>query len=203
MPRKLKKRKTPMSVAKVSLQTKSVENPQWRPDLDGEAAFPRNIDVAHNYNESAVESLYHRKFIGSAQKKAADRFRELWEAAGGKTSGMDYTQDRVDGGKADPVLGRIHAAQELERCRNLLGTRHFSNIEKLCGEGLGLQQLSRNKRDRYTMADNLRADLDELASMWGYYVTAASRARRQPEETVLRQRTYFAGKRARMAPRKA
>lgn len=147
--------------------TALVDNPDWQPDRDGVKAFPRKIEAKVNTRESAVETLYARRFLGSAQKLAADRFRALWEAAGGKTAGIDYTLDRVDGGRGDPVASRLIAVQELRRARLLLGLRGFENVERVCGEGRSLTELSPHKRDRLTMADNLRADLDDLATMWG------------------------------------
>jgi hypothetical protein len=151
----------------VKIAASRIENPDWTPDKDGEPGFPRHISGAVNVRESAVDVLYSRRFLGTTQKMAADRFREFWEAAGGVARGMDYSQDRVDGGRGDPVVGRLRAAQEMERCRQLLGRRGYETVEAVCGEGKSLTDLSPHKRDRLTMADNLRADLDDLATMWG------------------------------------
>lgn len=156
-----------ISLAGSHLRKRTVANPDWRPDLDGEKAFPRNITATVNVRESAVETLYSRKFLSESQKLAADRFRDLWETAGGKTTGIDYSQDRVDGGRGDPVTGRLRAIQELARCRQLIGLRGYEALESVCGEGKTLADLTPHKRERLTMADNLRADLDDLATMWG------------------------------------
>lgn len=147
--------------------TSTVENPDWRPARDGEKAFPRDIEVAFNTKESAVETLFARHFLAKAQKQAADKFRGLWERAGGTIISIDHSSDRVDGGRGDPITGRLRAAQELGRCRALLGLRGFDIVQAVCGEGKALAELSPHKRDRLTMADNLRADLDDLAVMWG------------------------------------
>lgn len=144
-----------------------VENPDWRPARDGERAFPRFVQVAVNTRESAVETLYARRFIGSAQKLAADRFRALVEAAGGKVSSIDYARDRVDGGRSDPAAARLQAAHELRRARVLLGQRGYDLVHAVCAEGRALTEISPHKRDRLTMADNLRADLDDLGALWG------------------------------------
>lgn len=152
---------------KVALAVTEVDNPDWRPDLDGEKAFPRRVNATINTRESAVEWLYARKALGASQKQAADRFRALWEAAGGKVSSIDYTSDRVDGGRGDPVVSRLQAAQELKRCRLALGRRGFETLEAICGEGRALTEITPHKRERTTLADNLRADLDDLAVMWG------------------------------------
>lgn len=171
-----KRKKRPISLAGRHIQKRIVENPDWRPDLDGERAFPRNTTATVNVRESAVDLMFARGLLGKAQKLAADRFRLLWEGAGGKADSIDYSQDRVDGGRGDPVVGRLQAAQELVRCRALLGHRGYETLEAVCGEGRGLSDLSPHKRARLTMADNLRADLDDLATMWGLQTRQRSRS---------------------------
>ena len=149
-------------------QGRLVEDPDYSRDHEeGKLGNRRFASAVVNVRESAVETLFARNFLAQSQKRAADHFRSLWEAAGGKSSSIDYTQDRVDGGCGDPIVARLTAAKELEHCRALLGSRHFNNIEKLCGQGRTLSDLARNKRDRLTLADNLRADLDDLAVRWG------------------------------------
>lgn len=162
-----RRKKKPTVAGKAHLVPTMVDNPDWRPDREGEKAFPRQVPAVLNVRESAVETLRSRGFLAASQKAAADRFRELWEAAGGKTISIDYTLDRVDGGKGDPITGRLRAAQELQRCRLLVGQRGYDTLQAVCGEGKALAEISPHKRDRLTMADNLRADLDDLASMWG------------------------------------
>lgn len=153
--------------AAVKLRPVEVENPDWEPSKDGLPGFPRFIEGEKNTRESAVEILFDRGFLASVQKKAAEKFAAYYQAAGGRVSSLDYSLDRVDGGKGDPVVSRVIAAQELQRCRQLLGRRGFENVEAVCGEGRSLADLSPHKRERLTMADNLRADLDDLAAMWG------------------------------------
>ncbi|HTV69310.1 MAG TPA: hypothetical protein VMF90_12305 [Rhizobiaceae bacterium] len=154
--------------AKSPVITTTVQNPDWRPDLEGVMGIPRTVSAALNTKESAVETLYHRGFLAISQKRAADHFRELWEAAGGKVGSIDYTRDRVDGGRGEPITGRLQAAQELERVRSLVGRRNYETLEKLCGEGRAISEIAPHKRAKLTMADNLRGDLDDCATMWGY-----------------------------------
>lgn len=144
-----------------------VDNPYFAPEHPESPSNPKTIMAMVNPRESAVETLYARRFLGTAQKKAADRFRATWEAAGGKTAALDYSQDRVDGSAGDPVTGRLQAIQELRRCRYLLGQRGYDTIEAICGEGQSMAEMTPHKRERLTLADNLRADLDDLATMWG------------------------------------
>lgn len=148
-------------------QRRTVENPYFAPEHPEGPGNQRMVEVSVDTKESAVETLYSRKFLGLAQKKAADRIRALWEAEGGKSSSIDYTQDRVDGGRSDPVVSRLVAAHELKRARLLLGRRGYELVVSVCAEGRALSEISPHKRERLTMADNLRADLDDLAAMWG------------------------------------
>jgi hypothetical protein len=150
------------------LQVREIEDPDFSTAHEIDYAGNRKTaKVTINIRESAVETLYARKFLGIAQKAAADRFRDIWEVAGAKTASLDYTLDRVDGGRGDPVTSRLRAAQELNRCRLLLGQRGYDVVEKVCAEGKALRDLTPHKRERLTTADNLRADLDDLAAMWG------------------------------------
>lgn len=149
------------------LVTVEVENPDWRPARDGEKAFPRVIAAQKNIRESAVETLFARGFLARAQKQAADRFRACWEKAGGTVRSLDHALDRVDGGRGDPLAARIVAANELNRCRQLIGQRGYQVLQLVCAEGRALAEITPHKRERLTMADNLRADLDDLAVMWG------------------------------------
>ena len=144
-----------------------IENPDWRPARDGEKAFPRLIQAEKNTRESAVETLYARGFLATSQKQAADRFLAFWEKAGGAVPSLDYSMDRVDGGKGDPIASRIVAASELNRCRLLVGSRGYEVLQLVCAEGRSLAEITPHKRERLTMADNLRADLDDIAAMWG------------------------------------
>lgn len=153
-----------------------VDNPYFQKEHKESSTNVRRENVDLNVKESAVETLYARHFLAMSQKRAADQFRELWEAAGGKASSIDYTLDRVDGGRGDQVIGRLRAAQEMQRCRILLGQRGFETVQAVCAEGKALTEISPHKRERLTMADNLRADLDDLATMWGMQTRQRARA---------------------------
>lgn len=155
---------------KAEVRTAEVENPYFaRAHREG-PTNPKTITAYINVRESAVETLFARGGLDKAQKKAADRFRSIWEAMGGAgASAMDYTHEMVDGGGAiDPINSRqIDAGKELSRCRHLLGARIYELVCKVCGEGLALIEVSPDKRERLTAADNLRSGLTDLAEMWG------------------------------------
>lgn len=146
-----------------------VDNPQWRPDLDGEKAFPRRVSATINVRESAVETLYARGHLDKIQKMAADRFRRLWEERfGAGIQAMDMSRDMVSGsGVKAPVTDRqIAARRELVECGNLLGKRNFQLVAQICGVGLALDDICKTGREKTTAADILRYSLDDLGERW-------------------------------------
>lgn len=58
-----RRKKNPLTFGKIELQTEFVDNPYWRPDLEGEVSIPRKIRAAVNVRESAVGTLAARKLI--------------------------------------------------------------------------------------------------------------------------------------------
>lgn len=156
---------------KLEVGTREVENPYFSADHSEGMTNPLKITAFINIRESAVETLFARGALDKAQKRAADRFRAIWEAVGGSGAGaMDYTREPVDGGGArDPISDRqILAGQELMACREMLGARGYALVCRVCGEGYALTEISSTKREKLTNADMLRAHLDDLATEWGY-----------------------------------
>lgn len=148
-----------------------VDNPGWRPQLDGEKAFPRKITASVNLRESAIATLAAKGALGPSQVAAADRFRALWERLGGKGFGtIDLARERVDGGLArEPVTAAaLDAGRELKRCRLLLGEYGYWLVRQVAGERRSLHEFCATRRERDSTADWLRRDLTALARMWGY-----------------------------------
>lgn len=173
-----KRKRDPLTYGKIELQPAFVDNPYWRPDLEGEAAVPRKIRAAVNVRESAVGTLAARKLIDDAQAEAAVRFRRHWEATGGAgAQAIDYSRDKVDGGMiADPIdLNQMRAAKHLAEAEHVLGTRNYELVRSVCGEGKAMTEIYAEKRDRLTATDNLRASLDDLARIWGIAVKASGK----------------------------
>lgn len=155
---------------KIEPEMVEMDNPFHSRSHRESSTNPRRIRVAKNLRESAVETLFARGKLDEAQKRAADRFRAAWEACGGAGTGaMDYTRTHVDGGGArDPISERqVDAGKALRECRMLLGARNYDLVRQVAGQGLSFQDIERDQRARLTMADNLRASLDDLARMWG------------------------------------
>lgn len=155
----------------IELTTTTVENPDWRPDRDGEAGFPRLVTPAANVRESAVQTLFARGELTRLQKTAADQFRGYFEAfAAENISAIDYSRDKVDSTspKAPVTQRRICARKELGRCKLEIGNRNYRLLVSVCGQGKALGELFGDKRQRLTAADNLRDSLYDIAIMWGF-----------------------------------
>lgn len=152
------------------LGTTEVDNPYFAPEHREGRTNPKTIPGVINIHESAVETLYAKRLLNSAQKRAADKFRGYWETMGGKgASAIDYSKDVVDGGKSPQDISdhQWQAGEELRRCFEKLKARDYDLVAKVCGQGFGLAEVGATKRQRHTAADNLRAALDDLADMWG------------------------------------
>jgi len=175
---KKRRKRDPLTFGKMELQPAYVDNPYWRPDLEGESSIPRKIRAAVNVRESAVGTLAARKLIDEGQAEAATRFRKHWEATGGAgAQAMDYSRDKVDGGQiADPIdVMQMQAARRLAEAERVLGVRNYELVRRVCGEGAAMTEIFTEKRDRLTATDNLRASLDDLARIWGIAVKASSK----------------------------
>jgi hypothetical protein len=170
-----RKKKKPVSVSKISIGLATVENPDWRPDRDGEKAFPRLVSVPINTRESAIGTLVARGQLNPAQALAADTFRRHYERMGGKgASAMDYSRVVVDGGPiADPINpGQIEAGRQLHKAFKALTKAHglyaYKLVSYVVGDGYSMHDLGQTRRQRDTLTDNLRTYLDLLAECWGY-----------------------------------
>jgi hypothetical protein len=155
--------------SKTKLRPTLVDNPYHSRAHREDATNPRTIPAMVNLRESAIVTLAARRVLDATQVAAADRFRRLWEAMGGKgASAVDYGWEYVDGGKArDPITDRqVNAGKELARCRALLGARLYKLVSAVAGEGYALTEIVAGKRERLTAADMLRMGLDDLAELW-------------------------------------
>lgn len=152
-----------------AIRLQDVANPSYMPAHEGEKWNPQRVTVAVNIRESAVESLAARGQLDHCQKRAADEFRRYWEMMGGAgAQAIDYTKEPVDGGGHRETLTErlLGAGKELNHCRELLGWRNYALVVKVCGEGKPFSALASGRRERDTLADNLRASLDDLADRW-------------------------------------
>ena len=157
----------------IEIGVRDEQNPDWRPDREGEKAFPKMVKTAVNVKESAVETLFARRELTQLQKKAADEFREHYEAFACETvSAIDYARDQVDAGRvySPTTPQRTRARAKLAACRQEVGARNYALLVSVCGQGKALGELYPGKmllRHRLTAADNLRSALQDVAMMWG------------------------------------
>jgi hypothetical protein len=173
-------KKKPSVYQHLALRAVVVDNPFFNRAHGVDGSNPRQITAVINMRESLITTLAARDRIDGAQVAAANKFRMLWEAAGGKGAGaIDYGRTHVDGGiRADPISEtQINAAFELRQAHRRLGDIRFRLINRICGEGYSLHEFepTASKRGKLAITQELRACLDILAEMWGIATRYAAR----------------------------
>lgn len=163
-----------------------VDNPDFSRDhVESYAGNHVKIDAIVNVHESAIGILTARGYLHPAQVQAADRFRKLWEMAGGAGAGaMDYAREPVDGGGPREAISDslVSAGLELDRCRETLGVRGYRLVSSVAGEGLSIEEIAGHRqRDKYSLTDALRGYLEDLAVMWRFANYA------QPDRVAVRK----------------
>lgn len=164
----LKKSKAP---AHAELQSVVIDNPFFQRGYTESPSNPTKIRAAVNIRESGIEYLYARKFIDEAQKRAADKFRGLWEAMGGSGAGaIDYSREKVDGGRTpDPIsAAQVNAGRELALVKQHLGDYGYRLIGYIAGEGYTPKELCTTAWQRKVMSAMMRTFLDQLAEFWKF-----------------------------------
>lgn len=150
------------------------------------------LHVACNARHDALESLYVRKRINEAQKRAGDRVAALCvRSAGEGVKGIDYADDRVDGGPAwkDIPTSRMEAAQELAALSRAVGKLGYAVLVRVAGDGFEIQEVARlwsgnprpSKMERDYVSKTLQDALSEAAVHYGF-----QNAERGPSARILR-----------------
>ena len=159
----------------IEIGTMKHENPGWTRAHDGEKWAPRYIHPTVNLRESAIVALRAKNAIDECQYGAAELFRRLFEAMGGKGArAIDYSREFVEGGRFPDPIGdhQIDADKRLAAAYEALAKAHglyaWRLVGYICGEGRSVHELTDTRRQRDTMTDNLRTYLDCLASHWGF-----------------------------------
>lgn len=161
--RKVKRPKPPSHI-----QYDKVPNPFFAPEHPISSTNPTEVVAAKNTRESAIETLFARKLLDKAQKEAADRFLAIHMRAGGTIASLDYSLDRVDNGSKDPIAARLIAAEELTKLAKEIGNIGIRLLEDVICKGHSLDELAATKRQKLTLADNLRTYLDKAAFQFGF-----------------------------------
>lgn len=165
------KRKPQVAYPHAVIRPMEVENPHYSNAHEGSKGNPRKITAMVNIRESAVGTMAARGLLDAPQIMAADRFRRLFEAAGGAGArAIDYGREPVDGGGMyDPIPDRVvDASKELAACVPILGHRTYKIIEMVVGEGCQIRDIEREHRARTTLADYIKHGLDDLAEHWNF-----------------------------------
>ncbi len=100
---------------------------------------------AVNTKHDALENLFSRGTISQAQKQAGDRVAALHvRAAGSGAKGIDYADDRVDGGGVwkDIPASQLDAMQELARVSRVVGKVGYAVLIRVAADGLSLREVA-------------------------------------------------------------
>ena len=161
---------------KAEVVTAEIDNPDWRPDREGDRAFPRKHPASRNVRESEIAFLHARKAIDDSQLAAGDMFRKLFEAMGSSGArAIDWRREAVDGGRLPDPIGQhaIDAGKKLASAHARLTAVHgeysWRIVTYVCGQSKSVQHdLTYTRREKEAMLENLRMYLNVLAGHWGF-----------------------------------
>ncbi len=148
-----------------------IDNPHYSAVHAGSPGNPKTVAAAMNVRESPITLMYAKRLIEAHHMEAANKFRRLWEMLGGAGAGsFDYSREPVDGGGVrEPITDRqVHAGLTLKVCQSVIGLKAFQIVERVCGEGRTIAEISPSQREKTTNMDYLRDALEALAGHWGY-----------------------------------
>ncbi len=161
---------------KVELGERVIDNPLFNPAYPaGKLGNVKLATATVNIRESTVSLLAARRVLSDSQVRAADMFRKLWEAMGGKgASAIDWRKEVVDGGvQRDPISPQaMEAGLKLKRAQQAVTAAHgyygWKLVTYIAGEGHSVHDLTQTRRDAETMIGLFRHCLDVLAVEWGF-----------------------------------
>jgi hypothetical protein len=138
-----------------------------------------------------VEAMHRRRQIDAAQKRAADTFRDAWDALpSGMGGSMDFDKVRGAGTPGAPPGPRaMIAAETLRAARAVLGELDALIVELVVGVGHSIEQAAAavlgkatlSARDHEYVGKRLRDALTTLAGKW-HPVSTGSRIRGHLED---------------------
>lgn len=173
--RKRRERRTPETIFLVNRQAEvisiSVDDPFFNRAYTETTSNTRQIQALLNVRESPARYYEARDKITKDMAAAADRFRRLYETAGGgSVKAMDTTKEPVDGGFMSDGLtdAKLRAANELKLAYLKLGKAGYELVEQVCGHLLWVKDVSRTDYEMRRNMERLRDCLDTLSLMWGF-----------------------------------
>ena len=168
-----RKRKTkPMS----TLATTMVENPDWRPDRDGEKPFPRYVDAVMRCRPGTFAWRFGRD-KNSLEYQAGNRFAMLWERAGiAVASSADYMRGVGSGYQMGISDARLDAMDKMKGVKKLVGSAGMERLLDYCVWGMTASEIAAKCGTIERATSNiLQMDLMIVS---GHFGLSASRARR-------------------------
>jgi hypothetical protein len=132
-----------------------------------------------NVRESAVEHMFSRGRIDTAQAEAGNRFRRLWElAAVGRQRGVDLEGNAgPSGAVSDPITDElVRAGRELAKAIRNLGKIRSHILIAIIGEGKLIEDVAKQwsraggivsgKRAEGYISGTLIDAIDDLVRIW-------------------------------------
>jgi hypothetical protein len=146
--------------------------------------------VLKNVRVNPVDAMYYAGRIDDAQMAAGNLFRSYWEEAEiGGSRAIDYSRQRVDGGRmAEPLTERAAMARsQLLAAYELLGKRPYALLTAVVGEGVSCARIAIERphlvrglvgKRGEGYASGLVGDmLEQLVDMWGLVAMGPRRTR--------------------------
>lgn len=127
-----------------------------------------------NTRHDALETLFARGAVSRAQKEAGDRIAALhMRAAGSGAKGIDYADDKVDGGGVwkDIPASQLDAMQQLARLSRVVGLVGYAVLIRVAADGCSLREVAvmmvgKDKPNKYEcdyVSRTFKDALDEAA----------------------------------------
>lgn len=126
-------------------------------DVDDPYEPGAKLRVIRNLREHPIATLHHNGRISESQRIAAELFRSKYELSVlGAAKAIDYTKERVDGGKlSEPLSERSQEAfQWLNNVARYpsIGKVGFSILVAICGEGKGIAETAKTWSGAHVVA---------------------------------------------------
>lgn len=160
---------------RVRLEPKDIEDP-WSGKVERKLG---------NACHDTLEALHSKGRIDDAQKRAGDRVRALHErSAGAGAKGIDYADDRVDGGGVwkDIPAHQLDGMMELARLSRAVGKVGYAVLIRVAVDGCNIGDIARmltskpkpSPIERDYASRTLKDALDEAAVYFGYQTQSRS-----------------------------
>ena len=145
-------------------------------EVDDPYARGERISAVASLRDDPLGALWARRQIDDAKYMAGRHWQKLYEAVEIGARGMDFTRERVDGGRNGVEIHterRTQATAVLTRCAGVLGREGDALCRDVLGRGLCLVEVAASRgygtrRGIEFLGMRLRECLETLAHEFGY-----------------------------------